>query len=581
MEIKRVSDVLHAAGLSGPTFAALIPDVANYKVMLFQPKGEIEASAAGVGSRNRDLASEQFRSFLEAAVHRDVALAVAPEYAMPWEVLAEAIRSDLTPASGKLWVLGCESIRYALLQTLKTDLAQKAVLLFEPLEADPERFVDPLAYVFHAPVADGSGSEKLVVLIQFKTRPMGDDDHFETKNLQTGTHIYQFGGDGNIRLISLICSDVFGFTDAHAADIYDRTLVIHIQLNPKPRQPQYRQYRDKLLGLSRDETELICLNWASDVSEWSGGKQKDWHNVSGTAWYLRPDKFDSRDDTLCANHKRGLYYTWLTTLRFHALFFNYRPGVFVLEASKVAHVAVPGVLSRRRGPQLVAVLVWDSTASAWTEQVAADDGFSAIASESGDAKEKIEQLSATYPLYAERLFALCAGQVGSTDDWHALCQLDSCAIDASEVIHRMTFCQDTDEGAAKFRIARLKLCGRLVAILKTTDYLPPPLSDFAGGFQFDWSPQAPHHNARTEQGGPATVVYMGEQAAQNEIEAAKARLAAFLHRSSPGPDESLRARQRLAVWFQVDGEIRLLDPHRYVQIDQPNDSSEFDVGRES
>ena len=55
--------------------------------------------------------------------------------------------------------------------------------------------------------------------------------------------------------------------DNHAKELYDRTLMIHIQLNPKPRQEQYRQYRTRLMHYGGDETELICLNWA-----------KDWHN---------------------------------------------------------------------------------------------------------------------------------------------------------------------------------------------------------------------------------------------------------------------------------------------------------------
>ena len=579
MDIRPVAEILRAAALGVPTFSALVPDVANYRVMLFQPQGDIDASAAGVRNRNQVLAFSQFSKFLEQAAQRNADLVITPEYALPWDVLTTAVKKNLGPASGKLWLLGCESIKYAELEALRIDLAGTADFLFEPLAADPQKFVDPLAYVFRAPTGNG-GAERLVILVQFKTRPMGDKDHYEVNHLQRGTCIYQLGGETGLRLFSLICSDVFGFTDADAEAIYDRALVVHIQLNPKPRQPQYRLYRDKLLSFNGDATELICLNWASGVSEWSGGKEKRWNNISASAWYLRPDKFDTADDRLCANHRRGLYYTWLKTLLFHTLFFNYRPGIFVLEASKVAHIGVQGVLSRRRGPQLTAMLVWDPAAAAWVQQPAADDGFCAIAGEAGDAKEQVEQLSGKNPLFVERLLALGAGQVGNTDDWYALRQLDSCAIDASEVIRRMTFCQDTDEDAAKFRIGRLRLCKRLMTILKTTENLPPSLKDFANGFRLDWSPRAPHCNARTEDGGPATVIYMGEQASQREIEAAKARIADFLHRKST-PDESLRARQRLAVWFQDNGKIRLFDPHRYVQIDQAANTSEFDIGRES
>lgn len=54
-----------------------------------------------------------------------------------------------------------------------------------------------------------------------------------------------------------------------------------------------------------------------------------------------------------------------------------------------------------------------------------------------------------------------------------------------------------------------------------------------------------------------------------------------LHRASGNTGESLRAKQRLAVWFRKDNAIALNDSHRYTKIDQTGDMSEFDIGRES
>ncbi|MCH7471593.1 hypothetical protein IIA79_01380, partial [bacterium] len=189
-------------------------------------------------------------------------------------------------------------------EELKAELAPHATVLFEPLDPDPERFLDPLAYVFVAPVLEDDGATRLVVLVQFKTYPMGDPDHFEVNGLQRGTCIYQFGGIARqeIKLVSLICSDAFAFLDPQAEVVYDRGLVIHIQLNPKPRQEQFRLYRDRLLRFQGDATELICLNWAGNVHLRSNGGEIAWGNIAGSAWYLKPDKFDFRDDTLHANH---------------------------------------------------------------------------------------------------------------------------------------------------------------------------------------------------------------------------------------------------------------------------------------
>ena len=67
---------------------------------------------------------------------------------MPWQVISYAIKAGRTPLSGKLWALGCESIKYSELDGLKAELSSYATVLYEHLDPDPECFLDPLAYVF-------------------------------------------------------------------------------------------------------------------------------------------------------------------------------------------------------------------------------------------------------------------------------------------------------------------------------------------------------------------------------------------------------------------------------------------------
>jgi hypothetical protein len=582
MQIMPVAEMLVSEGLAAPLINALIPNEVNYTVALMQPCGHIEASTMGVRNRNRALARMQFRQFLAGAQQTGADLMITPEYSMPWETLVEAIKANCVPADGKLWALGCESIKYSELEALKHELAPWAAVLFEQLQPDQARFTDPLAYVFAAAPIDGSGASRIVVLVQFKTCPMGDNNHFEVNGMQRGTRIYQFGGaEQNLKLVSLICSDVFAFRDEDALAVYDRALVIHIQLNPKPRQGQFRQYRNQLLRYDGDETELICLNWAGDVCEWSGDKQTPWKNIAGSAWYLRPKGFDERDATLNANHGRGLYYTWLDESRAHALFFNYKPAIYLLVATKVAHIGVTASVSRRRGPQLTKTCVWDDATGDWVEQSTADDGFSAFVGECGQAKEQIQSIHDTNPMDAERLLALCAGKVKHDGNWYSVRRLDSCVIDASEVIHRMTFCQDTDPGATEFRVGWLRRCARLWDILKTHKHLPPALVDFKDGFRLEWSSDSPHQNAISEKGKRATVVYMGEESSSAHIEEIAKTLAEFLHRGCADPRESRSAQQRLAVWFRENEAIVPLNPDRYIRFDQAGDTSEFDIARET
>jgi len=582
MEIKSVEEILKCAGIGLPTLNVLVPNVDNYSTLLMQPHGDIEVDDQGVRSFDRILATTQFSQFLSNAVEAQADLVITPEYAMPWDVLLGAIQDGVKPSRGKLWVLGCESIKLSELETVKTEMSPYATVIYESLEMDNERFLGPLAYVFVAPALAADAEDRLIVLCQFKTNPMGDADHFEVNRLLCGSNVYQFGNVSGqeIKLVSLICSDAFEFLDQQARTVYDRGLVIHIQLNQKPRQEQFRLYRDRLLRFNGDATELICLNWACNIQLRNDGNETAWNNIAGSAWYLKPDKFDSRDETLSVNHKRGLYYTWLEKLYVHALFFNYIPATYLINATKVAHVGVAAPLSRRRGPQLSKSSVWNTDTESWEEQECLEDGFSNIVGEAGDASTNIKDISDLNPFIAERILALCSGKVGTRVDWYFVNQLDSCVIDASEIIFRVTFCQDSEPKVCDFRIGRLKRCRRLWNILQDSANLPPALTDFTGGFSFDWISQSPNQNAISEQGARATVIYMGEDVTIDQVDAVKKTLEELLHRGSRDPDKSIEARQRLAVWYRNDdSEIVVHNPHTYAQIDMTGDRSAVDIGR--
>ncbi len=581
MDITPVADILFENALRTPILNALIPNADNYTVLALQPHGDIEASAEGVRSRDRDLATRQFGKFLKYAKETQADLAITPEYSMPWEVLSEAISGGGGPVQGDIWALGCESIKISELESLKERLAPFATVIYEPLDASSTRFVSPLAYIFVSPPAPDNGEAKTVVLVQFKTHAMGDPDHFEINGMQRGTRIYQFGGnEQNLKLVSLICADAFALTDDIAAAIHDRALILHIQLNQDPRNEWFLGCRERLLHYGGDATEVLCLNWSEDVIMSISGNSRHWNNIAGSAWYLKGREFDNRDVTLCSNHRQGLYYTWLQPCRSHALFFNYKPAIFLFTATKVAHVAVAGPASRRRGPQLTKTCNWNDEAGSWVEKNTADDGFSAIITESGNAQTEIKRIADANPLEVERILALCAGEIESNKDWHKVNLLDSCVIDSSEIIRRVTFAQDTHEQAKRFRTARLRRCSRLWEIIKNDD-LPSALSDLKSGFSFKWSHNSPHQNVESTSGKLATVIYMGEECSRDHVKAIKKHVANCLHQSSLDSDQSRSAQQRLHVWFcNETGAVIPYEPLQYVKIDKTGNRTPVDIGRE-
>ena len=581
MNIVSVTQVLAHPdyGLDAPLLNILVADANNYSVLLLQPQARIDATQAGIRNRDGVQASAQFEDFLEKAIASGSDLVVTPEYSTPWNVLRDAINgADKGPEQGKLWALGCESIRYSELQRFRDEISEHTTVIFEEMAPDNSRFVDPLAYVFRTTEAHGDGQLKLVVLVQFKTHAMADNHDFERNLLQLGSDVYQFGNyRAGISLTSLICSDVFAVTDDIAQKVYDRSLILHIQLNPEPRHQWFLESRAKLLGFPGDSTEIICLNWASGVKIWIDNELDKWPNIAGSAWYGKMREFDSDDVTLSQNHRRGLYYTNLKHHRAHALFFNFNPSVYCLTASKVVRLDVAAPVGRRRGPQLDAVYNWDSTSNTWATIETSDDGFPSIVNECGGAADQVSAVFNVCPLACERLLALCAGNADAKSNWYHPDKLDSFLLGQSELINRITFCQDSHPDAAQFRVRRLRRCAHLWNILQTTHRLPEPLKAGENGFVLDWAADAPHQNLLCAGGERATAMYLSEDSDDATIErtykTARERI-----RLSMGEEEADHAKHRVVLWYRdTNGELQ----RRWAPpvIDRQRGESEHDIGR--
>ncbi|WP_091933336.1 hypothetical protein [Methanolobus profundi] len=580
MDVIPVKEILLENRLGNPTLNALISNVDTYEVLLLQPHGDIEADENGVRNRDHTLAINQYSLFLEDANKKQADLLITPEYSMPWSVLETVIKEGQGPTNGKLWALGCESIKISELDALKSALDSVATVIYEPLDSFSPKFVSPLAYVFKAPIAANLEESRTVILVQFKTEAMGDVDHFENIGMQKGTHLYLFGGDdASIKLVSLICADAFGFEDTIAKKIHDRALILHIQLNPNPRHESFLACRSNLLRYSRDETEILCINWASDVIMEINGQDKSWKTIAGSAWYLKTKDFDESDHRLCANHRLGLYYTYLQPHRSHALFFNYEPATFLLTATKVAHIGVPGSASKRTGPRLTRTCTWNNEANKWIVLDAVDDGFSTLVDEGIDAQSAIKQIADTNPFNAERIMALSSGEINK-NRWYEVKSLDSCVIELPEVVRRITFAQDMHEDAIKFRTSRLQRFSRLWNIIEQND-LPPSINDLKGDFEFQWSPNNPQQNIKSSIEKYATVIYVGEDSTIPQIEKTVTRVNSFIYESSSDINQCISAQQRFHIWYRDNNDqIVLYEPHRNLNYDQTGDESPVDIGRE-
>ena len=510
-----LTDALATEKLPHPKLNVLQANTELYSVLALQPKGDVLATADGIGHVDLAAAFAMMEGFLNLATAGDNTpdLLVAPEYSMPWEVLLSAVEKGVVPSVGKLWALGCESLPMGELDAVRARLGNKAVVIDEKPDfasATTQRYLNPLVYIFRT--VHESGEERLVLLVQYKTEVSGDGHNTEATGMFPGRNVYLLGRQPDeVRLLTLICSDAFKFQGDLVKGVYQGLLVLHVQLNNNPRHPLYKPYRKELFKYGGD-TEVLCLNWASNVELREGtlGKAVNWKNIGGSAWYLRSPQANRTDAHLSANQRRGIYYTRYEPLRVDALQFHYAPRAFLLKATKVVHHGVLGAASYRTGPSAIGTFEWAPKQRIWApvaEDI--DDGFAAIVERSRLGLDLTEwkEMHTTNPIDVERVLAICAGNFGPATDWHSVTKLDSMKMCENEVMWRATV--DLDPEAADFRAKRFS-AGRTLTALRAQGYeWPVEVSFLKDGFRFSWSQQHPHRNAIAANGQVATLVYAG------------------------------------------------------------------------
>lgn len=529
-----VKGFLASRGFDYPRLAVLQASEHLYTSVLVQPKAIISVSKRFIGNADAREAEKLFFGAIQISIDKKVELLVTPEYSMPWAVLERALKQTGGPRDGCLWVLGCESLGVTELQNLQARFGKLAIVLHEEIDVNAlpstVSFFNPVVYVFRTKVTDKAESN-LVMLLQFKTCVSGDRANIEATNMATGTDVYRFdGGRTEVRLLTLICSDSFAFADKLVDECYKDLLLIHIQLNEKPRDEGYIQYRRRLCRTREDVTEVIALNWSEKIEfRMQGIAQPSVStNISGSTWHSKAREFEIGDVRVEANHVRGLYYTYDPFLHRHVLHFSYQPAVFVVQSTKVHHHAVAAALSRRTGPEVIEVLGWDSSAGQWTTVTAVDDDFKKFTAGHGTPATELDPLHAGSPLAVERLLAISHGALGPEKDWHRADKLDAAKIDATEVVHRLTVAHDPD--GVNFRDERIKRMKALGNLRNLALAFKPAIADLSGGFSFGWVRTHPHCNVVSSDAmaARATLVYAGEQPSLDELSRLYAKTSAVV-----------------------------------------------------
>ena len=555
MQIREVTEILMPRNIRSPDLEILRPDEKRYTCLLLQPGGPIFAGTQRIGTLDVNEGSRKARHFLRLAIQRQAHLAVTPEYFFPWAVLQSELLLGAKPADGALWVLGCESIQSDALADFKEKVAEFCEVIYEPVEALPadRTLLDPVILLFQTTLQ--SGEPRTVALVQFKTFPSRDNTFFEESLLRRGTTVYKFkGADGHLSVAVIICSDAFELTDDVIPNLIDRSTLIHIQLNPSPRNSVYRQYRKTTFETdsSTSECHIICLNWAGSVVQHAeDGSTEDWPPVAGSAWYC-PDARCKHDDAIVLpNHVLGLYYAYMEERR-HALLFHYCEAVFELLVPKVVTKG-KAVMANRNGPTASERFCWDVAASTWQPSPRpVDSGFAALLAGNPEANAALTHaLTGASAIDVERLLALTAGAMSGMENWFSTKEIDSCKIGPDEVVRRVTVAQDNDPQAVGFRHGRLETAAELRQILDTHSNWPPQLAGITKDALIEWSAALPHFNVRSVDGRSALIVHAGNTVPPpRTLENLAAKLTNLL-RKAGGDDQ-----KRLCVLYRRFGELK-------------------------
>lgn len=567
-----IDDELSNLGLSIIPLNILHPDERLYNLLLIQPGENVVISSEFVRNENPRSAKSKYSDFLRLGRSSDVDLALSPEYSCPWEVIEKLIDNEEVPNPGKIWVLGCESIKPDELD----DLAQRCegvVWIYERENRDQDRkFLDPVCYIFRA--VDSDGKRRIVFVVQFKGQAMADPTHnLERDNLMTGTKRYILQNDeDSIHFTALICSDALGFsTNCLPRPLHTPYIIPHLQLNLDPRHPAFKRYRQDAYIDNRDRQEFICINWARgfvlpDVSP---------SRFGGSAYYTKSNQLTLDDDRVDLNHQKGLYYTACPKFKSHTYFFNYAEHVFLLRTTKPSQALAPGVLQRRTGPEMLKIYGWDVGTNSWIDNDISDDGFRELCLGLGNNLQPLTDAKMS-PLNKERLLALSSGFVkgSSRKKWFIPDRLKFFEIGEDEVVRRMTFVQDPCEDAKNERLRYLANYARLRnEILPDPTNFPECIRDLAEDYtiKYPCGDRGYEFNlCKTDGSGRATVAFLGN-CSSTDPDRVFDRLASVLQ------DEQ----RRLVVWYEHAGNIRPKWQDRPPQIDEDLSESRRSIAKEN
>ncbi|MFF2090806.1 hypothetical protein [Paenibacillus sp. NPDC058174] len=384
-----------------------LSDTTPVQVLQWQCKGKPFADIHRGVYSDSAVHLQKAESFIKLAKETRADVVLTPEYSFPDEMLNKIVHEPtLWPGKGALWCLSMEG--YSLYQFAEKmneweSTGRTVVRRDAYTRLSNRNFVDVLVYLF---LVD---DETLCILPQFKTVPMSEKwNDYEVPGLCTGEIIYIFDlsgcKDDQNRFLSLICSDALSINLQRLLDETQgkQLTIFHAQLNPDPRHPGFRAFRNGLFeqNAGRD-IRLITLNWSAETSI-----DEIYFNKPWSAFYKKSnDGTVAKKDLRVRNLDKGTFYAlhrhteiWYSHREEHCKWFDINKGF---------QIGVSHTLTAHNEPITQSCYSFDESIDQW---------ISATCSPSYSIQDLVNSFGEDYdfPLYADphdcdAFFGLCFG----------------------------------------------------------------------------------------------------------------------------------------------------------------------------
>lgn len=552
--------------LQQPELRCLTQDAELYHTLLLQIREDITYDETGIWITNAERGEAKFNSFFQLAAERQVELAVTPEYSCPWSMISRLVKEDRMPERQRLWIAGCQSITAGGLSDFMAAHPEVMWIVEQELidkHLQDARFFDPVCLLLKT--NDIHGQEQPVIIVQFKNLFFGGAGfEWEQENMIPGTKFYVLSNQiASTKLIVQICSDAL--LDVNFQQVEQNRflnmplLLIHIQLNQRPFQANYKNYRSNLFKTGHKDDlnkEVLCLNWARGIM---GEDGQDWNVYGGSALYVKTTALNFTDERFNANHALGLYYNNWHTRRSHIYFFGYNEQVYLLRSTKPSQLTADGSQMRRSGPELLALYHWEN---GWVASLLADDGFATLcATLAGEAGDLTCLTGNPLHLDVERLLELSLGALEPTAEWSRPDRLSAMKVRDDEFNNRTNFTHDPAALQTESRTSRLLHYGVIKnTIVSDPDRLPHGLKDARLGYDQAVSPQQRYLlnlHSQSDSRKKGTGIFLG-LATKEKAHTVRDRVVNLLQNDHQG--------KRVVVWYQTHAGILTLQSEQKPEI---------------